>query len=66
MRGIAEKGDKSGPKPALRATQAGNGMEGKKKKKEEDPAFSQLVSLERSPALTVTWSDVVEGATPPL
>lgn len=29
-----------------------------KKKKGEDPAFSQRAPLERSPALTVTWSDV--------
>lgn len=27
-------------------------------KKREDPAFSQRAPLERSPALTVTWSDV--------
>lgn len=53
MSEIAEKGDKSRPKPALRSTHAGNGM-----KKKEDPAFSQCASLERSPALTVTWSDV--------
>lgn len=58
-RNSREKGDKSRPKPALRPTHAGNGM--KKKKKGEDPAFSQRAPLERSPALTVTWSDVWKG-----
>lgn len=55
MREIAEKGDKSRPKPALRTTHAGNGM-GKKRK--EDPVFSQRASPERSPTLTFTRSDV--------
>lgn len=63
MREIAEKGDKSRPKPALRSTHAGNGM-GKKEKKIQ--CFHSELPLRGHPLSHLRGQTCVEDATPPL
>lgn len=63
MREIAEKGDKSRPKPALRSTHAGNGMGGKKEKKIQ--CFHSELPLRGHPLSHLRGQTCGEGAASP-
>lgn len=64
MREIAEKGDKSRPKPALRSTHAGNGMGGGGEKKIQ--CFHSELPLRGHPLSHLRGQTCGEGAASPL